>query len=992
MSYLPPNRTPRQPNLPSPHPQPQSNAHSTTTNQATAPSPYNPTASRPAPQAPSSSIAVGGLNNVPQQQQVQTPRSVPSPAATNALSSTPKIGGKSPYRHQYPGGSGGGGGNTVSASTTNGNAMGLSGATPRSDGSGGYGYGAGLGSSPAATAAAVATAMAGAASMGIGSGNGSGMGAPMMRRGGSAISNLGMGLSGGGGGATPGPTGLGIVGTDGMNGASLNNGGRPEIPLGLAMGMAGLNTPLMMARMGSSSSTNLTMGTPNMGIGLGLGLGMGMNMALSGDLEMRDPEAMRERKMAHIVLLLGQKWGFVTQDGVERCARRLGLECLWEDGGGVTGLAVSSGARTLSIAGQGMLVDVEFRDESRVQAVSLSFPGSGDGWGSTVDRGAEVLKNDLLGARDDTRKTIQGDDAVDSIDGNGYIDLAAFAEDLGALAKLDSLSREGVSCYDALEGIWEALRKIWEWENTNDKDDERQALYDRPDSKRKSEGDIGTNVICTGNGRPRMHEEGNIGLNWEYWMDRRFLAASLDTKSPPTDQTPSLALRPQTYTLNLDCEPFSAAMYPSIRISNHWLDEPIAKRDSLEDELLRIATARVPFDLINWLNPPLTYTRLPSANEDPHAMNIDTATQELLNQTLPNARFVARLRPPLVVPLTVAMQIADSVGHPIAQESMESTTYVSLLLPEAFPSQLHKANGQQQEEISSTMFESQLFEKVVRSYSPVDKESVRKHFFTLYVTSNEWGRVISDIPFSHPRQISAILPTLRQWALVGALLKRSFTGLGTKIVGRGESSLVDESPEQGKSFKTQRNMKGRHAQRRLKRLRRVYHTVLPDSDTASDTDSSGSSDPSDINLSFEDEDHSASTATSLSLSDGENAGSAHKIPHASAPRSAPLTPIYHDVLLNLDSMPRISITTATPKHSVAFQIELNGEVEVIDYENGTLTGPEEKQDGDVDMESGMDGQGRMTQLKKDEEERKIKRVVEVSEDLGVLGEWIARKR
>ncbi|KAL8829292.1 MAG: hypothetical protein Q9170_006232, partial [Blastenia crenularia] len=130
---------------------------------------------------------------------------------------------------------------------------------------------------------------------------------------------------------------------------------------------AGLNGMLMQAVEGGNFKTGLTpagMGTPGVegvsplpshlgGSVTGVdGVGTTVNGALKQ--QVREQEEERKLRLETIVRLLGQRWGYVSREGVERCARRVGLECLWED--------EVSGAegRTLSIAGDSVLVDVAF--------------------------------------------------------------------------------------------------------------------------------------------------------------------------------------------------------------------------------------------------------------------------------------------------------------------------------------------------------------------------------------------------------------------------------------------------------------------------------------------------------------------------------------------------------------------------------------------------------------------------------------------------------
>lgn len=85
-------------------------------------------------------------------------------------------------------------------------------------------------------------------------------------------------------------------------------------------------------------------------------LGLNLNLNLPGLVEgvtntnARGDEDERRRRIESILEKLKTRPGRVSQEGVERLAKMTGFECLWQDG--------LEGARTLSIAGSGVLIDV----------------------------------------------------------------------------------------------------------------------------------------------------------------------------------------------------------------------------------------------------------------------------------------------------------------------------------------------------------------------------------------------------------------------------------------------------------------------------------------------------------------------------------------------------------------------------------------------------------------------------------------------------------
>lgn len=470
------------------------------------------------------------------------------------------------------------------------------------------------------------------------------------------------------------------------------------------------------------------------GLGLSTGLtprGMGLTpvgMQLTGSNSagvVQDQEEERRRRVEVIVALVAGKWGFVSQEGVERCAKRLGLECLWEEGMG------EGRKRTLTIAGHGVLVDVEFWGEG-VGGVVLSFPGSSEGVERSAGVGAGVLK-----------RVLKGEDG-------GYVRLDGFVENMEMLGRMDRLGGEKVNCFEAVDGVFRSLERVFAWE----------VHREVSKSKRGEE-----EVLCRASGRPRMHTRGRVGLAIQYWMDRRLVlgkATTVDAMEVDTKPDDEADADTDIWSAMIECEPSSSELYPSTRVSDAWVSVAIEKPASTDTNDLTAETSP-----IDWQEPPQTLI----AQEEP-AENGPTTESTLLPQPKPpDVRFVAKFEPPVIVPLQTAHQLHQSVGLQIPQESILPTTYESLLFAD-----IDVYNPQP----SSSPC---VVEKCVRCYDPATATSASNiHKYTLFAQPQEWARAITHLPFSHPKQIVAILPTLRQWTLVGCILRRAF------VVDAGEVS------------------------------------------------------------------------------------------------------------------------------------------------------------------------------------------------------------
>ena len=716
------------------------------------------------------------------------------------------------------------------------------------------------------------------------------------------------------------------VGTGGSNG-SYGGGARGRAGTkGSAAGSLhsqgglGVGTPAL-SESGLSGIVNGTGGLNGLGIATG-GSSDGVAGVGGAVISARDNEEERQRRMLAIVELLGKRWGRVSQESVERCARRLELECLWEDG------AQEQRVRTLSIAGHGLLIDVEFAGV-RVRDVSLSFPGSGDAAGRSTREGAELLKKDL---------TTGGE--------GSYTLLDPFAKSLEKLARLDRLGRAGVSCFDAIEGIHGCMKRVNTWEVARLREKRKGTDEDEEDFKRE--------VLCKQTGQPSMHASGAIGLRLEYWLERRYVRRKKrKADEMDADGVNSAEPRPKLWTAAIDCEASSAELYPSIRTSDAWVTETVEKPTSVDDDLFSSTEPA-----IDWQEPPPTLISVPEPQGD--AMNIDSNT--MLQSKSADVRFIARLQPPVIVPLQTAIEIYNLVGAPLAQNAIQSTTYSNLLFPESMP--LRKACQQCSVERTTT------------SYSTSNPHGTPKaHKYTFFGQKHDFARIIHDIPFSHPRHLAMIVPTLRQWALVEGILKRTLTA---------NTSVTTSLRSNGIASTTKRAQPSSKPRPYSKRPKADDFDAL----LADESDSTVYTDTEDE----ESEEHT--TAEPLPL----------------------------DISLTLAPTPRITViwpfsgasdSSNNTISSIAFQINSNGEIEAFDTtsqsEVKTSSSNMEQKDGgkqEEDCEKMMDEVKEIRDGSNNEDAKGVRnhhnqiprsnidlaRALAIAEDLGVVVEWMDRSR
>ncbi len=402
-----------------------------------------------------------------------------------------------------------------------------------------------------------------------------------------------------------------------------------------------------------------------------------------------------------------------------------------------------------------------------VEHVALTLPTSSDAVNAHAPKGAAILQKDL-----------SPPPGVSSINTT----LAKFGDNLERLARLDRLSTAELSCYEAISGVYSSLHKIFEHE----KDITKRSINATGIKPTMSQNERAEReVLCKKSGRPMMHAGRRVGLSLQYWMNKRLAPAGEgDSTSTGVGTTTSGGenteysdeANPQIWSATIECEASPAKLYPPIRVSENWVSEKITKSQDVEN-LFGASESKI----IDWLEPSNTVMPIVSGQGDAMAIDSNTNTHKL-----PDIRFIAKLEPPIVVPLQIAVEIYATVGISIPPESFRPTTFDGLVVP-ADP---NDALGQQ-----TGVRELKRLKTVLIQGDNGDVVE-RRHRNTLYAQKQDFGRMIDEIPFSHPRQLIAILPvrtslnhptlltsqksditflqTLRQYALIARILHNSF--------------------------------------------------------------------------------------------------------------------------------------------------------------------------------------------------------------------------
>jgi hypothetical protein len=464
------------------------------------------------------------------------------------------------------------------------------------------------------------------------------------------------------------------------------------------------------------------------GVGMGISMsGLGMSsLGMSASAMGRADEAERSRRLRSILDIVGGKPGRVSEEGLLALCKKMGVSVEKN---------TAEAHSWMLLIGDEAVCDITFKNDE-IATVNLQTGLDGEQedlqFGPT---GSEILVRSL--------KPLPGQSKIN-------VTLERFAANLDKLLTLDKLGAPqngGVSCYNAIAGVYTSLRKLFEHEKKM-----ALALIDANASYRNHKAE--REVLCKKSGRPRLNGGSCLGLSLEYWMDRRHLIAytppqSTKGKEKTPLEPPSIDPYPEDhnttntlYSLTIECEASPSTLYDPIRISPSWISDAIEKPPSGDDMDLLL-----PQPTLDWLDPKPTYL---------------DASDSLDPGRLPNIRFVARFNPPLVVPYSVHMQLFQSVGMEPRIEDFRASTFVGLAL----------RPGEMDPGLMGAAEATHVVRSVTRDV--VREGQVQEHAMGLFLPKIEYSRTLDSLPFSHPKQLVQILPTLRQYAFTSSVLRNSF--------------------------------------------------------------------------------------------------------------------------------------------------------------------------------------------------------------------------
>ncbi|KAF6816250.1 hypothetical protein CSOJ01_03099 [Colletotrichum sojae] len=497
--------------------------------------------------------------------------------------------------------------------------------------------------------------------------------------------------------------------------------------------------------MGHPANGALNFDSPSAAAAMGaLGISGGLDIGLDhvgvggfGGLGGLGSEDDKIKRLDAVIEILGKAKGRVSEAGLERLTVRSGLTSMWDEHRSPDGRKT----KMLVIAGQALTLDIVLNNNI-VENVSLAFPESAPIVSRHTDKAGKILLKDLQLRPDQSPLTKT---------------LDKFAANMERLANLDKLSViPGFDCQEALAGIFESLERLHKWELSKLRED--PAMSGKPDRF------LETTTMCARSGRPMMHARGMVGLSIEYWTERRHVI-------PKTSDTERFCEKMEkVWSILIGCKALDGEMFQPVRVSENWISQKVVAEPG-PDDILAGGSGLA----LDWQEPEATSLPQTDDNKD-KGMNVvhpDGTTHKL-----PNVKFVATLTPSVIVPQSVWNTLHNLTGAAAQPMLLPTCTFDSISFP--IP------EGSNHEASELRVISCRRTVQVPSNGNVVS----RKHKNTLLIYKPVYGQTVTELSFSHPRQLVDMLPILRQYSLISTLLERSF---GSDISG-------DALPEKDESI------------------------------------------------------------------------------------------------------------------------------------------------------------------------------------------------
>ncbi|EPS36144.1 hypothetical protein H072_10358 [Dactylellina haptotyla CBS 200.50] len=234
-------------------------------------------------------------------------------------------------------------------------------------------------------------------------------------------------------------------------------------------------------------------------------------------------------------------------------------------------------------------------------------------------------------------------------------------------------------------------------------------------------------AMCKGMGRPGMHLRGKVGFCIDYWKERRLISSSEGKGKGKGDDESGRYWR---VVVDVDELPNESYITP-VRNSEDWVSDNVLKG---ADGLFGADTHE-----IDWIEPPLN--------------NYEPATKPEVLARLNNTRFIAKLDPPVVISIQDEVEVLNAAG--------------ASMMSHALPGPLETVLCPKWKSTKEAL-------KNERTVCTASKDEKSDHTYNLNTLRPAYGRVLEEIPFSHPRHLAIIFQVLRKYACFTTVFHSAF--------------------------------------------------------------------------------------------------------------------------------------------------------------------------------------------------------------------------
>jgi hypothetical protein len=276
--------------------------------------------------------------------------------------------------------------------------------------------------------------------------------------------------------------------------------------------------------------------------------------------------------------------------------------------------------------------------------------------------------------------------------------------------------------------------------------------------------------ICEGAlGRPAMHKKRKLGLSLDYWVETRRIKEAT-SKSTDAD---AMDIDPIDVDVDSSSQTWLARIgcesgYPPIRVSKDWLGEEVFATDNADNSNDEAGDER---GKPRWLSPEPTLVQSPNQTDDVDEMVIEAAAAGVNIPKPPNIRFTFELEPAVWLPNSAISNMMTQ-GMAFAIDFNKASTYGEAL--HNFAAQQVSPQSQHGN-ATHPQHAKRAERRWTRTLTVLDKDGLAqqaRHSYAVRYSTSLWAYPVQSFSFGHPRQLTEAIPVLRQYALLWSIMRK----------------------------------------------------------------------------------------------------------------------------------------------------------------------------------------------------------------------------